>query len=66
MHEHSQSMDESVSIKAEELVGVPGTEGMSPAEAKKALSAAKQAELDLVDPKRAKRFLVHAAAGERQ
>lgn len=55
-HQHSLSMDESMSIKAEELVGAsPGTEGMSSAEAKKAVSAAKLAELALVDPKRAKR-----------
>jgi hypothetical protein len=65
MHEHNQSMDESMSIKVEELVGVPGTEGNSPAEAKKAISAAKLAELALVDLKRAKRFVGHAAAGER-
>jgi hypothetical protein len=57
-HQHSQSMDESMSIKAEELLGAPGTEGMSPAEAKKAVSAAKLAELALVDPKRAKRSVV--------
>lgn len=54
-HQHSQSMDESMSIKAEQLVGAPGMEGMSSAEAKKAVSAAKLAELALVDPKRAKR-----------
>lgn len=55
-HQHSQSMDESMSIKAEDLVGAPGMEGMSTVEAKKAVSAAKLAELALVDPKRAKRF----------
>jgi hypothetical protein len=55
-HQHSQSMDESMSIKAEELMGAPGMEGMSTVEAKKAVSAAKLAELALVDPKRAKRF----------
>ena len=55
-HQHSQSMDESMSIKAEELVGAPGMDGMSTVEAKKAVSAAKLAELALVDPKRAKRF----------
>lgn len=54
-HQHSQSMDESMSIKTEQLVGAPGVEGMSSAEAKKAVSAAKLAELALVDPKRAKR-----------
>jgi hypothetical protein len=61
-HQHSQSMDESMSIKAEELVGAPGTEGMSPAEAKKAVSAAKLAELALVDPKRAKRSVSHCCS----
>jgi hypothetical protein len=61
-HQHSQSMDESMSIEAEELVGAPGTEGMSPAEAKKAVSAAKLAELALVDPKRAKRSVSHCCS----
>lgn len=61
-HQHSQSMDGSMSIKAEELVGAPGTEGMSPAEAKKAVSAAKLAELALVDPKRAKRSVSHSGS----
>jgi hypothetical protein len=41
MHDHRQSMDEYMSIKAEELVGAPGTEGMSHAETKNAVSAAK-------------------------
>jgi hypothetical protein len=54
-HQHSQCMDESMSIKAEHLVGASGMEGMSSAEAKKAVSAAKLADLALVDPKRAKR-----------
>uniref|UniRef100_J3MZ79 BZIP domain-containing protein n=1 Tax=Oryza brachyantha TaxID=4533 RepID=J3MZ79_ORYBR len=64
-HQHSQSMDESMSIKAEELVGAPGTEGMSSAEAKKAVSAAKLAELALVDPKRAKRIWANRQSAAR-
>jgi hypothetical protein len=52
-HQHSQSLDGSSSsaIKVEMLV----SEGQSSTEAKKAMSAAKLAELALVDPKRAKR-----------
>ncbi|EAZ09753.1 hypothetical protein OsI_32042 [Oryza sativa Indica Group] len=65
-HQHSLSMDESMSIKAEELVGAsPGTEGMSSAEAKKAVSAAKLAELALVDPKRAKRIWANRQSAAR-
>ncbi|TVU08930.1 hypothetical protein EJB05_42357 [Eragrostis curvula] len=64
-HQHSQSMDESMSIKAEELVGAPGMEGMSSAEAKKAVSAAKLAELALVDPKRAKRIWANRQSAAR-
>ncbi|KAJ1290420.1 hypothetical protein BS78_02G241900 [Paspalum vaginatum] len=64
-HQHSQSMDESMSIKAEQLVGAPGTEGMSSAEAKKAVSAAKLAELALVDPKRAKRIWANRQSAAR-
>ncbi|KAG8057416.1 hypothetical protein GUJ93_ZPchr0002g24743 [Zizania palustris] len=64
-HQHSQSLDESMSIKAEELVGAPGTEGMSLAEAKKAVSAAKLAELALVDPKRAKRIWANRQSAAR-
>jgi hypothetical protein len=45
-----------MSIKAEQLAAAQGMEGMSSAEAKKAVSAAKLAELALVDPKRAKRY----------
>ncbi|EAZ45367.1 hypothetical protein OsJ_30013 [Oryza sativa Japonica Group] len=59
-HQHSLSMDESMSIKAEELVGAsPGTEGMSSAEAKKAVSAAKLAELALVDPQEGEKQMLH-------
>ncbi|GJM99244.1 hypothetical protein PR202_ga16329 [Eleusine coracana subsp. coracana] len=64
-HQHSQSMDGSMSIKAEELVGASGTEGMSSAEAKKAVSAAKLAELALVDPKRAKRIWANRQSAAR-
>ncbi|CAM0952429.1 unnamed protein product [Alopecurus aequalis] len=64
-HQHSQSMDESMSIKAEELVGAPGMEGMSTVEAKKAVSAAKLAELALVDPKRAKRIWANRQSAAR-
>jgi len=54
-HQHSQSMDGSTTIKPEMLVS--GSEEASHAEAKKAMSAAKLAELALIDPKRAKRYL---------
>ncbi|WVZ65566.1 hypothetical protein U9M48_014907 [Paspalum notatum var. saurae] len=64
-HQHSQSMDESMSIKPEQLVGAPGMEGMSSAEAKKAVSAAKLAELALVDPKRAKRIWANRQSAAR-
>ncbi|KAF8780821.1 hypothetical protein HU200_000767 [Digitaria exilis] len=64
-HQHSQSMDESMSIKTEQLVGAPGVEGMSSAEAKKAVSAAKLAELALVDPKRAKRIWANRQSAAR-
>lgn len=52
-HQHSQSMDGSTTIKPEMLMS--GSEDPSSAEAKKAMSAAKLAELALIDPKRAKR-----------
>ncbi|KZV39380.1 hypothetical protein F511_36793 [Dorcoceras hygrometricum] len=52
-HQHSQSMDGSTTIKPEMLVS--GSDDPSPAETKKSLSAAKLAELALIDPKRAKR-----------
>ncbi|RRT56583.1 hypothetical protein B296_00007092 [Ensete ventricosum] len=53
-HQHSQSLDGSTAIKSELLVS--GGEGPSSAEAKKAMAAAKLAELALVDPKRTKRY----------
>ncbi|KAF3330887.1 putative transcription factor PosF21 [Carex littledalei] len=62
-HHHSQSMDgsSSSSIKAEMLV----SEGQSSLEAKKAMSAAKLAELALVDPKRAKRIWANRQSAAR-
>lgn len=56
-HQHSQSMDGSTSIKTE-LLGST-SDGSSLADSKKAMSAAKLADLALVDPKRAKRFAVY-------
>ncbi|XP_024032647.1 probable transcription factor PosF21 [Morus notabilis] len=53
-HQHSQSMDGSTTIKPEMLVS--GSEEISSADSKKAMSAAKLAELALIDPKRAKRY----------
>lgn len=53
-HQHSQSMDGSTSIKPEMLVS--GSDEMSGVDSKKAMSAAKLAELALIDPKRAKRY----------
>lgn len=52
-HQHSQSMDGSTTIKPEMLMS--GSEDPSSGDAKKAMSAAKLAELALIDPKRAKR-----------
>ncbi|KAJ4751566.1 Basic-leucine zipper (bZIP) transcription factor family protein [Rhynchospora pubera] len=62
-HQHSQSMDgsSSSSIKAEMLV----SEGPNSVEAKKAMSAAKLAELALVDPKRAKRIWANRQSAAR-
>lgn len=57
-HQHSQSMDGSTTIKPEILVS--GSEDASAADSKKAMSAAKLAELALVDPKRAKRYCYHS------
>ncbi|XP_042489504.1 probable transcription factor PosF21 [Macadamia integrifolia] len=60
-HQHSQSMDGSTSIKAELLV----PEGASSAETKKAISAAKLADLALIDPKRAKRIWANRQSAAR-
>nr|CAB3484985.1 unnamed protein product [Digitaria exilis] len=50
-HHHSMSMDGSTSLLGSASAGTPGRAG---ADAKKAISDAKLAELALVDPKRAK------------
>ncbi|RWW86309.1 hypothetical protein BHE74_00004909 [Ensete ventricosum] len=62
-HQHSQSLDGSTAIKPELLMS--GGEGPSSVEAKKAMSAAKLAELALVDPKRAKRILANRQSAAR-
>ncbi|XP_057529294.1 probable transcription factor PosF21 [Amaranthus tricolor] len=62
-HQHSQSMDGSMTIKPEMLVS--GGEEASPADAKKAMSAAKLAELALIDPKRAKRIWANRQSAAR-
>lgn len=54
-HQHSQSMDGLTNIKPEMLVS--GSEEASASDTKKAISAAKLAELALMDPKRAKRYI---------
>lgn len=55
-HQHSQSMDGSSTIKPDMLL--LSSEETYSADAKKSLSTAKLAELALVDPKRAKRYLL--------
>ncbi|GMI71871.1 hypothetical protein HRI_000856400 [Hibiscus trionum] len=62
-HQHSLSMDGSASIKPEMLMS--GSEEASPAESRKAMSAAKLAELALVDPKRAKRIWANRQSAAR-
>ncbi|KAL7106253.1 hypothetical protein ACP275_07G100500 [Erythranthe tilingii] len=62
-HQHSQSMDGSTSIKAEMLMS--GSEDPSSGDAKKAMSAAKLAELALIDPKRAKRIWANRQSAAR-
>ncbi|KAL9268181.1 putative transcription factor PosF21 [Drosera capensis] len=62
-HQHSQSMDGTMSIKPELLVA--GGEESSGADVKKAMSAAKLAELALVDPKRAKRIWANRQSAAR-
>ncbi|XP_076945550.1 putative transcription factor PosF21 [Bidens hawaiensis] len=57
-HQHSQSMDGSTTIKPEMLEETPS-------EPKKAMTAAKLAELALVDPKRAKRILANRQSAAR-
>ncbi|XAR57552.1 hypothetical protein NMG60_11025732 [Bertholletia excelsa] len=62
-HHHSQSMDGSTTIKPEMLIS--GPEETSAADSKKAMSAAKLAELALVDPKRAKRIWANRQSAAR-
>ncbi|KAK4424992.1 putative transcription factor PosF21 [Sesamum alatum] len=62
-HQHSQSMDGSTTIKPEMLMS--GAEEPSPADSKKAMSAAKLAELALIDPKRAKRIWANRQSAAR-
>ncbi|CAN1731900.1 Probable transcription factor PosF21, partial [Linum perenne] len=62
-HQHSQSMDGSTSIKSEMLMS--GSEDASGVDSKKAISAAKLAELALVDPKRAKRIWANRQSAAR-
>ncbi|KAJ6795341.1 putative transcription factor PosF21 [Iris pallida] len=65
-HQHSQSMDGSTMSIKTELLG-SGSEGHSSslAEEKKAMSAAKLADLALVDPKRAKRIWANRQSAAR-
>ncbi|KAL5215898.1 hypothetical protein ABZP36_007299 [Zizania latifolia] len=60
-HQHSMSMDGSTSLVSS-AAGVAGRMG---ADAKKAISDAKLAELALVDPKRAKRILANRQSAAR-
>ncbi|CAD6260412.1 unnamed protein product [Miscanthus lutarioriparius] len=61
-HQHSMSMDGSTSLLGSAAAGTPGRAG---ADAKKAISDAKLAELALVDPKRAKRILANRQSAAR-
>lgn len=62
-HQHSYSMDGSTSVKSELLTS--GLDGPSHADSKKAMSAAKLADLALVDPKRAKRIWANRQSAAR-
>ncbi|KAK6914538.1 Basic-leucine zipper domain [Dillenia turbinata] len=62
-HQHSQSMDGSTTIKPELLTSA--SEEPMAAEVKKAMSAAKLAELALIDPKRAKRIWANRQSAAR-
>ncbi|KDP43884.1 hypothetical protein JCGZ_20894 [Jatropha curcas] len=62
-HQHSQSMDGSTTIKPEMLMS--GVDDVSAADSKKAMSAAKLAELALIDPKRAKRIWANRQSAAR-
>ncbi|CAL5026671.1 unnamed protein product [Urochloa decumbens] len=61
-HQHSMSMDGSTSLLGSASAGAHGRAG---ADAKKAISDAKLAELALVDPKRAKRILANRQSAAR-
>ncbi|KAJ1269435.1 hypothetical protein BS78_07G211700 [Paspalum vaginatum] len=56
-HHQRHSMDASSSVNTGHLFGTTAVEGVSPVEVKKAMSAAKLAELALIDPKKAKRII---------
>ncbi|CAN6552194.1 unnamed protein product [Malus baccata var. baccata] len=62
-HQHSQSMDGSSTIKPETLIS--SSEDINAADSKKSLSAAKLAELALIDPKRAKRIWANRQSAAR-
>ncbi|KAL9377521.1 hypothetical protein Peur_028856 [Populus x canadensis] len=62
-HQHSLSMDGSTTIKPEMLMS--GSEEASHADSKKSISAAKLAELALLDPKRAKRIWANRQSAAR-
>lgn len=62
-HQHSQSMDGLSTIQPEMLMA--NAEEVSAADAKKAMSASKLAELALVDPKRAKRIWANRQSAAR-
>ncbi|CAK7322644.1 unnamed protein product [Dovyalis caffra] len=62
-HQHSLSMDGSSTIKPEMLMS--GSEDGSHGDSKKAISAAKLAELALIDPKRAKRIWANRQSAAR-
>lgn len=62
-HQHSQSMDGSTTIKPE-MLGA-GEEVGSLGDAKKGMSAAKLADLSLIDPKRAKRIWANRQSAAR-
>lgn len=62
-HQHSQSMDGSTMLKAEMLTS--SGEDRSPADSKKSISAAKLAELAVIDPKRAKRIWANRQSAAR-
>lgn len=62
-HQHSQSMDGSTTINTEMLAS--GSGDPSPADLKKAMSAAKLAELAVMDPKRAKRIWANRQSAAR-